>query len=467
MIPLGAIAMWSGVLGTIPANWSLCDGTGGTPNLIAKFLRGAPAATDPGNMGGADSTTHASMTAAGGHTHTAQTQTHNHTTNLAGNHNHGAVAAYIDWCGNDPFFSNKASGNHQHTVNNANHTHTMDNPGNHTHTISTDDSRPPFFELAFIQGGVAAAVVANLILIWSGALAAIPAGWTLCDGGGARPDMRSTFVRGVNTNVTDPGGVGGAATHLHTEGNAGLHSHTMNNSGHNAYTWTHSHNRDYACGTTGAFILVQDDSHAGDHTHANTDDVQHNHNAMGNDGTHAHTVNPASSLPAYRDMAFIYNTGGVIIPTGGILIWTGLLANIPLGYSLCDGGGGRPEYRSKFIRGSNAGIDPGGIGGSDTHTHTDQNDGDHNAHTMVNTGAHTHAATDTIGAHTHSTRNEDYDADSQTRTNNASGGDHSHTYNNENNHTHTLTSPGDHTHNNWSTDDGRPAYYEVAFIYKA
>ncbi len=60
---------------------------------------------------------------------------------------------------------------------------------------------------------------------------------------------------------------------------------------------------------------------------------------------------------------------GADVPVGGILMWAGLLADIPANYALCDGGGGRPDLRSKFILGWAAGVDPGGTGGSTQHKH--------------------------------------------------------------------------------------------------
>jgi len=446
-VPSGAIAMWSGTLATIPANWSLCDGTGGTPNLVARFLRGAPAATDPGTTGGADFHTHASMTANGSHTHTAGILNHNHVTNSAGVHQH--VIVDIHGGGVTNIIMDAPVGGHQHTTNNASHSHTMDTTANHSHTINNADGRPPYYEVAFIQAAAGAIVAANLIIIWTGLLANIPAGWTLCDGGGARPELRTRFLRGVNTNVTNPGTTGGNTTHLHVEDAVAAHSHTMNNAAahfhtHTLYTWTHNHDR--AQGIATGFAWDQNDTHAGDHTHANTDTIDtHNHNALGNDGAHAHTVNTASSLPTYYDVAYIINDGGATtIPASGILVWTGLLANIPLGYNLCDGGGGRPELRGKFLRGSAAGVDPGGEAGSDTHTHTDQNDGAHNSHSQTAAGAHQHTVTDTIGVHTHSVTGST-GSPGGSAIFNALDGDHSHTYNNEGAHSnHVLTDPGDH-----------------------
>lgn len=61
------------------------------------------------------------------------------------------------------------------------------------------------------------------------------------------------------------------------------------------------------------------------------------------------------------------------IPAGLIAMWSGLLSAIPSGWALCDGLNGTPDLRSKFIKGSAAGIDPGVTGGSNTHTHDDHN----------------------------------------------------------------------------------------------
>ena len=56
-IPKGFIGMWSGLISEIPAGWALCDGQDGRPNLLGKFIRGVPTATNPGNTGGSDSIT--------------------------------------------------------------------------------------------------------------------------------------------------------------------------------------------------------------------------------------------------------------------------------------------------------------------------------------------------------------------------------------------------------------------------
>lgn len=79
-IPRGFIGMWSGQLSEIPSGWALCDGQDGRPNLLGKFIRGVPAATNPGNTGGSDSITlsEANLPA---HKHdvNAETTGHSHT----------------------------------------------------------------------------------------------------------------------------------------------------------------------------------------------------------------------------------------------------------------------------------------------------------------------------------------------------------------------------------------------------
>lgn len=84
-----------------------------------------------------------------------------------------------------------------------------------------------------IQGGVPK----GIIQIFAGTLATIPNGWGLCDGLNGRPNLLDRFVRGVNTNVTNPGIVGGQATvtlnitqmpsHIHTITGGGTHNHTV------------------------------------------------------------------------------------------------------------------------------------------------------------------------------------------------------------------------------------------------
>lgn len=54
----------------------------------------------------------------------------------------------------------------------------------------------------------------NIIAWWSGAIVDIPAGWSICDGNGGRPDLRDMFlVCAGDTYAQDDSG--GAVNHNH------------------------------------------------------------------------------------------------------------------------------------------------------------------------------------------------------------------------------------------------------------
>ena len=79
-LPPGTIQIWAGAIASIPTGWAICDGTGGTPNLLAKFIQGvATSVTEPGTLGGVDTVTLTSSQIAG-HNHSASVRSHQHTT---------------------------------------------------------------------------------------------------------------------------------------------------------------------------------------------------------------------------------------------------------------------------------------------------------------------------------------------------------------------------------------------------
>lgn len=84
--------------------------------------------------------------------------------------------------------------------------------------------------------------------------------------------------------------------------------------------------------------------------------------------------------------------GGV--PRGGIILWSGAANAIPAGWALCDGAGGTPDLRGRFIVGAGGVYNPGDIGGAETVTLAE-----------ANMPAHTHGVnitTDQAAAHQHS-----------------------------------------------------------------
>ena len=58
--------------------------------------------------------------------------------------------------------------------------------------------------------------------------------------------------------------------------------------------------------------------------------------------------------------------GGV--PNGAIIMWSGTVATIPDGFSLCDGSNGTPDLRNRFVIGAGGTYAVGATGGSSATT---------------------------------------------------------------------------------------------------
>lgn len=135
----------------------------------------------------------------------------------------------------------------------------------------------------------------------------------------------------------------------------------------------------------------------------------------------------------------LYAAMAGVVPAGVICMWSGTLASIPTGWALCDGGGGRPDLRDKFIKGWAAGVDPGGTGGAATHTHA--------AHSYTPAGTNAAiAASATAGALLTISAGSDVAVET---------------------HTHPAPAftgtPASLTHD---TPNSEPPYYKLAFIIK-
>jgi hypothetical protein len=167
---------------------------------------------------------------------------------------------------------------------------------------------------------------------------------------------------------------------------------------------------------------------------------------------------------------------------GMIVLWSGTTVTIPTGWRLCDGGGGTPDLRDRFVIGAGNTYPVGGTGGTKdatlvSHSHTisssSANAGNH-AHTISgNTGgggSHSHTYTGRSG----STKVDNsgmigapsYPLASTTATTSTIG-NHTHSVSGSTsttgNHKHTITSTCGSAGTN-GTGKNLPPYYALAYI---
>tara|TARA_R110002126_G_scaffold3105_1_gene16982 strand:- start:881 stop:1462 length:582 start_codon:yes stop_codon:yes gene_type:complete len=128
------------------------------------------------------------------------------------------------------------------------------------------------------------------IIMWSGSIASIPAGWLLCDGSSGTPDLRTRFVIGAGSTygVASTGGSANAIVVTHT------HTATVTDAGHN-------HNFEYAPATwtvTGGPSSVNSNRDGTGTTTTATTGITVSNSTEGSSGTNA-------NLPPYYALAFI------------------------------------------------------------------------------------------------------------------------------------------------------------------
>lgn len=162
-VPVGGIILWSGLLASLPANWQICNGTNGTPNLRDRFVIGAGGAYAVGATGGAATIniqhSHTSTTASSGaHTHTQAD------TGAGASHSHSLTLGAASAGSDVDAGLNLANQSHSHTTTVASDAaHIHNNPdtasdGAHTHIATTDNKLsttqsilPPYYALAYIM----------------------------------------------------------------------------------------------------------------------------------------------------------------------------------------------------------------------------------------------------------------------------------------------------------------------------
>jgi hypothetical protein len=128
------------------------------------------------------------------------------------------------------------------------------------------------------------------IIMWSGSIASIPAGWYLCDGLNSTPDLRDRFVVGAGTTyaVADTGGSPNAIVVSHT------HTATVTDPGH-----THNYFRDSSSNWAGGgnVGLIHDVGATAATTSSNTG-ITVGISTTGSSATNA-------NLPPYYALAYI------------------------------------------------------------------------------------------------------------------------------------------------------------------
>lgn len=129
------------------------------------------------------------------------------------------------------------------------------------------------------------------IIMWSGAIGAIPAGWLLCDGTNGTPNLQNRFIVGAGDTHT-PGATGGADSVTLAEANLPSHTHSFS-------------------ATTGA---------GGNHQHSGETDPAgaHNHTPKNGNGFLTNTTSGA-------DGTFNYGAGSAVLT--GVVISTSDVGN--------------------------------------------------------------------------------------------------------------------------------------------
>ena len=154
------------------------------------------------------------------------------------------------------------------------------------------------------------------IIMWSGAVSAIPAGWVLCNGSNSSPDLRNRFVVGAGSSY-GVNATGGSTTDSITTNSAGGHNHG-GNTGSTAVTiprdgWGNSGNH-FSSGfasTSGRLLAGTGQTETGETLesmkHVSGDrSFSHTH-SISTQGNHNHTAT-VDTLPPYYALAYIMKT---------------------------------------------------------------------------------------------------------------------------------------------------------------
>ena len=266
-LPSGVVGLGDSV---VPSGFNVCDGSNGTPNLVAKYLKGAISGGDAGGTGGSTTNIHPLS-----HTHTTS---HAHTSATSG----GPSAVTI---------SNSGSG----TVPTPTHTHAVTLPAPSSNNVSTDNVsitttetvEPVYKKLLAIQTSGNKKAPNKIIAMWLGTLASIPTGWVLCNGSNGTQDMRDQHLK-ITATIGEVGNTGGSNTHTHT---AVGHTHAIT---------AHTHSTSVAHVSSGLTVTSSGSATKGETGHNISTNAVSLVLASANT-----TGSSASNEPSFRTVAFI------------------------------------------------------------------------------------------------------------------------------------------------------------------
>ena len=143
----------------------------------------------------------------------------------------------------------------------------------------------------FVTTAVTASFPTGGIIMWSGSIATIPAGWLLCNGTSGTPDLRNRFVVGAGSTyaVAATGGSADAIVVSHT------HTATVTDPGHNHQFKGGTYNNSEGAGPNS---IANTANSLSDTTASNTTGITVSNSTTGSSGTNA-------NLPPYYSLAFI------------------------------------------------------------------------------------------------------------------------------------------------------------------
>lgn len=147
-VPIGCLTAYVGLIAAIPANYRICDGTAGTPNLVDRFIFGTTTEALLETTGGTSDSVIAEHTHNYVHSHTGSTTTDgDHTHSLIAKSRSGlnTLASYAETRTADEATTTDGEHGHSFTVDST--MVNIDSAGG----SGVGQNIPPFVKLAYVQ----------------------------------------------------------------------------------------------------------------------------------------------------------------------------------------------------------------------------------------------------------------------------------------------------------------------------